>query len=508
MKINRPSKYLLLPLAFALVLFTLLMLTANNHGIFQDELYYIACAEHLAFGYVDHPPFVAWVTRLSLLFGSSLYVLRVLPALAGSGTVILAALIARALGGSRFASAFASLTLLCGFAFLVMFGMVSVNAYDIFFVTLASYVFILTLQKESVHRWILLGVVVGLGLNTKLSMLVFAFGLFVGLVLMPERRLFRTRYPYIAAAVAFALYFPHILWQVIHGWPTVEFIRLAHEKNLDIAVLGLFGQLAFTLNPFLLPVWLIGLVELLRHRISTSLRPLGIAIVVYFVVYLMNRSKFYYLIPPIPLLLAAGAVTLERWTDATKKRWVRMAAIIPIVTLGVATLPFGLPILSIESFVAYARFLGVAEKIQTERNDAKVIPGYFGERIGWDAYAQRVASVYHALPDSDRAECGILGYHYSDAGCIDYFGPALGLPKAISRHESYWLWGPREYSGKVMIVLISGPGRIDRFFGTVKLCATYEFPYVDGQNRVKRIYLCRDPKEPMPKLWQRIKEFG
>jgi hypothetical protein len=443
-----------------------------------------------------------------LLFGSSLYVLRVLPALAGSGTVILAALIARALGGGRFASAFASLSLLCGFAFLVMFGMVSVNAYDIFFITLASYIFTLTLQKQSGHLWVLLGVVVGSGLNTKLSMLVFAFGLFVGLVLMPERRLFRTRYPYIAAAVAFALYLPHILWQVVHGWPTVEFIRLAHEKNLDISVPGLIGQLAFTMNPFLLPVWLAGSMELLRHKISMSLRPLGIAIIVYFVVYLMNRSKFYYLIPPIPVLLAAGAVTLERLTEAHRKKWIRTAALIPIVSLGVATLPLGLPILSPESFVAYARFMGLAEKLQSERNDAKVIPGYFGERIGWDKYAQTVASVYHSLPDSDRAECGILGYHYSDAGCIDYFGPALGLPKAISRHESYWLWGPREYSGKVMIVLISGPGSVGRFFGSVKLCATYEFPYVDGQNRVKRIYLCRDPKEPMPKLWQRIKEFG
>ncbi|HUI31276.1 MAG TPA: glycosyltransferase family 39 protein [Candidatus Acidoferrales bacterium] len=508
MRFNRPLEYLFLPLAFALVLFALLMLTANNYGIFTDELYYVACAQHLDFGYVDHPPFIAWVTRLSLLFGSSLYVLRVLPALAGSGTIILAALISRALGGGRFASAFASLTILCGTFFWVMFGFVSMNAYDVFFVTLASYLFILILKKGSAHLWVLFGVVVGIGLNTKLSMLVIAFGLFVGLVLTPERRLFRTRFPYTAAAVAFALYFPHILWQVVHGWPTVEFIRLAHEKNLDISVPGLLGQLAFTLNLFLLPVWLIGLVELLSHRISTSMRPLGIAIVVYFVVYLMNRSKFYYLIPPIPVLLAAGAVTLDRLTEAHGKRWIRTAAIIPIVSMGIATLPFGLPVLPIESFVSYARLWGLQGKIQMERNDAKVIPGYFGQRIGWDAFAKTVASVYKALPDSDRTQCGILGFHYGESGAVDYFGPSLGLPRAIGRHMSYWLWGPREYSGKVMIVIISGPGRIDSFFRTVKLCTTYEFPYVDDQNRVKRIYLCRDPIEPMPKLWQRIKEFG
>jgi dolichyl-phosphate-mannose--protein O-mannosyl transferase len=134
--------YLILPLAFALGAFTLLIVTAKNYGIFTDELYYIACAEHLSFGYVDHPAFVGWITGFSLIFGKSLYVLRVLPALAGSGTIVLAAMIARVVGGGRFASALASLGILCGTIFWVMFGFVSMNAYDIFFITLASYLFI------------------------------------------------------------------------------------------------------------------------------------------------------------------------------------------------------------------------------------------------------------------------------------------------------------------------------------------------------------------------------
>jgi 4-amino-4-deoxy-L-arabinose transferase-like glycosyltransferase len=431
----------------------------------------------------------------------------VLPALAGSGTIVLTALIARAVGGGRFASTMASLAILCGTVFWVMFGFVSMNSYDIFFITLASYLFILILQKGSAQRWILLGLVVGAGLNTKLSMLVFAFGLFAGLVLMPERRLFRTRYPYMAAVVALSLYLPHIIWQFVNGWPTAEFIRNAYEKNLDMSLWALLRQLAFAANPFLLPLWLTGLVQLFRRKVLKSLRPLGIAVAVFLGIYFMNRSKFYYLLPPLPLLLAAGSVALERWTEAVRKRWIRTVAFIPIVSLGVSTLPFGLPILPIASFAAYARIWGLGERIRTERNDAKVIPGYFGQRIGWAAFTKTVASVYHALSDSDRARCGILGFHYGESGAIDYFGPALGLPESIGRHNSYWLWGPRNYSGKVMIVIVSGRANVEPYFRTVKLCATFEFPYVDDPTRVKRIYLCRDPIESLPKLWQRLKVF-
>ena len=218
MKTLRPPEDLILPLAFASLMFILLMVTATNYGIFTDELYYVACANHLDFGYVDHPPFVAWVTRFGLLFSSSLFALRVLPALAGSGTVILAALIARTIGGNRFAAAVSSLTILCGTVLRVMFGFVSMNAYDLLFITLASCVFLRVLREGSAGFWILLGLVVGVGLNTKMTMLVFAFALFAGLVLAPERRLFRTRYPWLAAAVTFGLFLPHILWQAAHSW--------------------------------------------------------------------------------------------------------------------------------------------------------------------------------------------------------------------------------------------------------------------------------------------------
>ncbi len=288
MKFGKAASYLLSPVAFALLAFALLMATANNYGIFTDELYLYACAQHLAFGYVDQPPFIAWVTRFSLVFGKSLFVLRFFPALAGAGTVLLAAAIARALGGKRFAAVLASLSILCGSAFWIMFGYVSMNAYDIFFITLVSYLFILVLQKGTMLLWILLGIAVGLGLNTKLTMLVFSFGLFAGLLLTSRRRLLLTRYPYIAAAIALAMFIPHLVWQAANGWPTLEFIRMAGEKNLNLPVTTLILQLAVAANLFLFPIWVTGLWILFRRAGRLSVRPLAIAAVVFFAIYLAN----------------------------------------------------------------------------------------------------------------------------------------------------------------------------------------------------------------------------
>jgi hypothetical protein len=437
----------------------------------------------------------------------STYALRLFPALAGAGSVVVTALIARALGGKRFAASLASLSILCGAVFWVMFGYDSPNAYDILFVTLASYLFILVLQKPSGPLWIALGVVVGVGMNTKYTMIVFAFGLVVGILLSSQRRLLRTRDPYIAVAIALTMFIPHVLWQIFNDWPTREFIRNAAAKNLNLSLFTIVRQLAFATNPLLLPLWVAGIIELARRTRPVSMRPLAIAIVVFYVVYLMNHSKFYYFLPALPLLLAAGSVALDRWTEAGKRRWWRTAVVVPIVLLGAATLPFGLPMLPVDSFISYAQIWGLGEKVHMEHNDAKSIPGYFGQRIGWAEFSETVASVYRTLPDSDRAKCGILGFHYGESGAVDYFGPALGLPKTIGRHMSYWLWGPRQYSGKVMIVIVSGKARAESFFHSVTLCATYEFPYVDDENRIKRIYVCRDSKEPLPKLWQRLKEY-
>lgn len=260
MKVFQRFQYFSIPGILAVTAFALQMFTANSYGFFPDEFYYIACAKHLASGYVDHPAMVALWTKLSLLFGNSIYALHFLPALAGVGTIILTARITLVLGGSRFAASLAALAVLDGTVFWVMFGFMSVNAFDIFMVTLTGYLFIMALQNPSTPRWLLVGIAAGVGLNTKMTMLVFGFGLLAGLLFSSRRKLLLTWPPYIAALCAIFLFVPFLIWQAIHDWPTLEFIRnAALHKNLDLTLTQFFLALTVSLGPLILCISAIGL---------------------------------------------------------------------------------------------------------------------------------------------------------------------------------------------------------------------------------------------------------
>jgi hypothetical protein len=505
---ERDKRYFLVPLILSSVALAIQIATNTNYGIFTDELYYIACGNHLQFGYVDHPAIAPLLTRVSMLFGKSLVALRFFPALAGSLTILLSALITRELGGSQFAAALSSSTILFGMVFWVMFGMMGVNAFDILFVTLTIYFFLKALESNSLKYWIAFGLSAGIGLNTKLTMLSYGFGLLVGLVCTGKRKLLLSRNIWIGGLITSVMFLPFLFWQMANNWPTLEFIRnVSSGKNLILSPLVFVFQMALGLNLFTFPLWCGGLVYLFIKRGSPKYRVLAIATAVFLLSLLLTHSKSYYALPAMPLLLSAGSTAFSEWTTSARRAWIRPAYIALLSLLAVVMLPFGIPILPIETVGAYAQKLGGTESIRMERNEATGIPQYYADRFGCRELAQSIASVYHSLPDSDKQQCGILGAHYSDAGGVDYFGEEFGLPEAVSRHNSYWLWGPKQYTGKIMIVVESPGANLSNHFRTFELRATYRYPYGEGENRLRRILLCRDSKEPLPQMWPKLKTF-
>jgi len=510
-KLLRPDEdknYLLVPGILSIAALAIQVATNTNYGMFTDELYYIACGNHLQFGYVDHPAIAPLLTRISMLVGKSLVALRFFPALAGSLTVLLTALITYELGGSRFAAVLSSSTILFGMAFWIVFGMMGVNAFDVFFVTLSIYFFMKAIESDSINYWIAFGLSAGIGLNSKLTMLSYGFGLLVGLACTSKRRLFLSRNIWTGGLIATVMFVPFLVWQIANDWPTLEFIRnVSSGKNLVVSPSMFLSQLALGLNLFTFPLWSGGLVYLFVQRGSTTKRVLAIASAVFLLSLLVTHSKFYYALPGMPLLLSAGSTAFSEWTASAGRTWIRPAYVALLSILAGIMLPFGIPILSIETVGAYAQKLGGTESIRTERNEATGIPQYYADRFGCRELVQSIASVYQSLPDSDRQECGILGAHYSDAGAVDYFGEEFGLPEAVSRHNSYWLWGPKQYTGKIMIVVQSPGVNLHSQFRTFELKSTYRYPYGEGENRVRRIFLCRDSKEPLPQLWSKLKTF-
>src|SRR5215203_923471 len=279
-------------LLFLLALVKLLvhLLTAGNYGYFRDELYYIAASEHLSLGYVDFPPFVALTTALArATLGDSLL------ALAGAAVVVLAGLMARELGGGCFAQGLAALAVLVAPDFLVFGTWLSMDAFDQLWWVLASYVLVLIFKRERPRLWLLFGLVVGLGLLTKVTVLYFGLAVLFALLLTPARGQLRTRWPWLGGVIAFAFLAPYALWNASKGWPTLDFWGEYGSKVAPTSPVGFVVQQVLTMNPGTLPVWCAGLYYYFFFREGKPFRPLGWIYVLLFALFLVTDAKFYFL---------------------------------------------------------------------------------------------------------------------------------------------------------------------------------------------------------------------
>src|SRR5918994_7766533 len=287
------------------------LVTNGNYGYFRDELYYMAAGERLDLGYVDFPPFVALVTAFTrLLLGDSMVALRLFPALAGVLVVVLAGLMARELGGGRFAQGLAALATLVAPSFLVMGTFISMDAFDQLFWVSAAYVLIVILKRDRPRLWLLFGLIAGLGVLTKVTMLYFGFAVFVALLLTPPRRYLRTPWPWVGGVIAFAFLLPYVFWQIEHGWPTLEFWANYGGKVDPASPVEFLVEQIVTMHPLTLPIWTIGLYYYLFSGAGQPYRPLGWIYIVLFVLFVVQNAKFYFLAPAYPMLFAAGGLTI------------------------------------------------------------------------------------------------------------------------------------------------------------------------------------------------------
>ena len=480
----------------------------RHYGFFRDELYYMACGEHLAWGYVDQPPLIALVAWLARhLFGHSIVGLRIFPVAAGAAVVFLTGIFARELGGGRFAQSLAAISVLLAPAFLAFDSFFSMNAFEPLFWVGCAWIVVRIVKGASPKLWLAFGVIAGLGIENKHSMLVFGFALAAGLLLSREFRLFRTKRIWIGATLAIWLFLPNLIWEARHGWPQIEVVRNAQlYKNIPISPLRFLGDQVAFLNPAALPLWLGGLVWYFTAPEGKRFRFLGWTYVIVLAIFMLLGGKSYYPLPCYPILLAAGGVALERFAGSRNWRWIGTAYRAVIVVVGLIALPFGVPILHVDTFLRYSHALPFSSLAKTERDaEFAELPQLYADMFGWENIATTVAQVYQGLPDSERAGCAIMGGNYGETAAIDYYGPALGLPKAIGGHNSYFYWGPRGYSGACMIVFGEQSDEFIKLFGDARQAATIMSPHAMPNEQVVPVYVCRKPRAPLAELWPRFK---
>jgi hypothetical protein len=498
-----------LVLALAAVRLIIPLFNAAPFGYFRDELYYIVCGLRLDWGYVDHPAMAPLFAVAGWkLFGETLYGLRFFPALFGAASIVLAGMMARALGAGIFGQALAALAILLAPFYIVVGAMLTTNSFELFFWTALSYAALRLVQQREPRWWIWFGVFGGLGLHAKHSVAIWAFALIVAMLLAGQWRLVFSRWIVFGGLIAFAIALPNVWWQWRHGWPTYELLtNVANSnKNVVLGPLDYFLQQIFLLGPLTFPLWLGGLVWLVRARDERSLRAHGLAYLVAFVVIVALKGKNYYLAPAYPLLFAAGAMAFERWTNP-RLRWLRPAYVSLIVVTIALMFPLGIPLMSPERTAAYQRATGISPP-RSERGHTAELPQHLADRLGWEEMVASIARAYQALAPEDRARAGIFAQNFGEAGAIDILGRKHGLPPALSGHQNYFLWGARGFTGEVLLVLDDSPGMLPEICGSVTdLGAVESHPHAMPFERRQRLYLCRDLRPPLPELWPRVKNY-
>jgi hypothetical protein len=482
--------------------------TGWRYGLFRDEFYYLACANHLDWGYVDHPPLsIVVLAAVRGLLGDSLLAVRLVPALLLGVLVWLAACLARELGGGRFAQSLAALSVAIAPQYLALTGFYSMNAFDLVFWAVAVLLLARLVRTDDARLWRLLGLVVGLGLLNKISLLFFAFGLGVAVLATPLRRHLKRRELWEGVGVALLLFTPYVLWEMSHGWATLEFVQNATRyKNVKLSPLAFATAQLTELNPLNAPLWMLGLAWLLFGRTGRRFRALGIVFVATFVVLAVQNSKPYYLGPAFPVLLAAGALVVEGLSEGPRRRWVRPTLLVLLVASGALTAPLAIPVLPVETFIRYQRALGFTPSAG-EKSRLGPLPQHFADRFGWRELTEEVARIYRALPEEERASAEIVTRNYGEAGAIDYYGRPYRLPAARSPHNSYYFWGPGRERAAVVILVGWSTEEIGSSWTQVEVAGRLESPYAMPFETRSPIHVCRGLKMPLETAWRRAKMF-
>lgn len=478
----------------------------TRYGFFRDELYYMACARHLAWGYIDQPPLVAALAWFSQhVFGHSIASIRVFPVLAGAALVFLTGVLARELGGGKTAQLLAAFAVLFIPAYLAFDSFFSMNAFEPLFWMLCAWLAIRIVKGGSPKLWLAFGAISGIGIENKHTMIVFGFALIAGLLLTGHQWILKSKWIWLGGLIALALFMPNLLWEAHRGWPQIEVVRNAQVfKNEPIGPFVFLGQQVLFLNPLSLPIWLAGLFWSFASPDEKRFRFLGWAYVIVLAIFIVGDGKSYYPLPVYPLLFAAGAVAWERVASVSRQR--QRKALVPMVLIsGIIMLPWAVPILPVNTFLKYESFFPKFFRVQTERDATARLPQLYADMLGWQNLADSVSRVYHALPPNEQGRCAIFAGNYGEAGAIDYYGPKLGLPAALSGHNSYYDWGPRNYSGSCVILIGERSDIYKQYFGEADLVAHASNPQGMPIERDVPIYVCRKPVAALPKLWPHFK---
>lgn len=462
---------------------------SGRYGFQQDELYFLVAGHHLAFGYVDQPPLAVLLDRTTDLFGVNPTAIRVLPALAGGVVVILAARLAALFGGGRAARVMAALGIAVAPIFLGAMHIGNTTPYDLLAWTLVTVCAATALLRDRPRWWLGAGVAAGVGINDEYLILTLLAALVLGILLTSAHRtVLATRWPWIGGVIGLLIWLPNLIWQFANGWPQLTMATALHAQNTSAAdyLAGLPGQFVYAglLGTVL---GIAGLIALWRSRQLRFLAVAATIILVYVLVWI--PGKIYYVDGILPAILAAGAVSGERWIARARRPRARR------VVVGVLTVVGTLPLLP-----SVLPLLPVAQ-LHTVNGATSIADG-----VGWPQLTDEVAAQDAALARAGHPPTSIFTGAYAEAAALQLYG-VKHLPPVISGHNTFWTWGPGNASDTT-VLYVDAAAQLRPYFADCRRLRVYNPPYqVRNDWNDLAIGVCTGPTASWQALWPKLKHY-
>jgi dolichyl-phosphate-mannose-protein mannosyltransferase len=477
------------------------VLTNSQYGFHRDELLALDDGRFLAWGYVVYPPLTAFLARISLiLFGPSLVGLRLFADMAQAAAMVLTGLMARELGGGRFAQIVAALAAFVAPDSLASGTMFQYVSFDYLWWVLIAYYTVRLLRSGNARWWLAIGATVGLGALTKYTIAFFVAGILCGVLFTEARRFLRSPWFWGGVLLAALICLPNFLWEVHHNFISLDFLKYIHARDVgrDEAHFFLRDQFWVATNIITVPIWIAGLYFCLVASGGKRYRMIAWMYLVPLLLFLFARGRQYYLSPAYPMLLAAGSAWGEQWVNTLSANRARVVRRRTYRALAVAAVLVGVVVLPIAP--AGSAWWKFADKAN----------GNFNEEFDWPEMAEAAAQIRDSLPAEDRSHLGILTGDSGGTGAIAIFGARYGLPAAISGSDSDFLHGYGNPPPSTLIV-IGFPEIIVGAFESCEVAGHVTNRYGIENSAIGEyttIWVCRNLREPWPEFWLQVHSFG
>ncbi len=479
----------------------------SPYGFHRDEFLYFAMGKYLDPWRMDFPPMLAFLSEaVRAVLGDSLVAIRLVPALAGTAILVLAALTVRELSGGRGAQLLACLAVLTNTLFLRPSNLFQPVVLDQLWWTLGFFALIRLSRhdpSEQGRDWLFLAAAAGLGLLTKFSIVFFGFGVFVALLVTSWRKSFATPWPWIALGLALVVGSPSLVGQMRLGFPVVG--QMLELQTTQLAQVTVWDFLGFQLRRGPATVLALGgVIALLVMPAYRRFRVVGVACLAAFVTLLLLRGKPYYVGPIYPVLYAAGAVVLE---GIASRRWrlgLRWSMVTALLVYGIVRAPLGLPFLPPSEMEEYGARIAGQRSVTTNVGAIERLPQDYADMLGWEEQVVAVARVYDSLPADDRARAVLFASNYGEAGAIDFFGPRYGLGRAVTPVGSYWYFGPGDLPGEILVALGFDREELEGYCGILEEAARLGHPYAVEEERDLKVFVCRGLERTLQDVWPEL----